>query len=148
MSIRGNTLLLLMVTIVFSACRPTAVRAAIPDNWRLVVSPDGRRIQKADGSDWFWLGDTAWALFIRLNREQVDQYLEKRAGQGFTLIQAVAVMGYSFPWNAPNAYDDRPFHHGDVGNPNEAFWDRADYIINKARSLGMYVALLPAWGSF
>ena len=148
MSVHWDMKLLIMVTIVFSACLPAAVQAAVPDNWRLVVSPDDRRIQKADGSDWLWLGDTAWALFIRLNREQVDQYMEKRASQGFTVIQAVAVMGYSFPWNAQNAYGDRPFHNGNADNPNEAFWEHADYIINKARSLGMYVALLPAWGSF
>ena len=140
--------LMIMVTIAFLTCLPMAAQAVIPDNWRLVISPDGRRIQKADGSDWLWLGDTAWALFIRLNREQASQYLEKRANQGFTVIQTVAVMGYSFPWNAPNAYGDRPFHNGNAGNPNEAFWEHADYIINKVKDLGMYVALLPAWGSF
>ncbi|MBS10472.1 MAG: hypothetical protein CME19_02565 [Gemmatimonadetes bacterium] len=119
-----------------------------PHKWGLGVSPDGRRIQKADGSDWLWLGDTAWALFIRLDREQVDRYLEKRADQGFTVIQAVAVMGYSFPWNAPNAYGNRPFHDDDCARPNESFWEHADYIIDKAGHLGLHVALLPAWGSF
>jgi len=94
------------------------------------------------------MGDTAWALFLRLDREQADRYLEKRAIQGFSVIQAVAVMGYSFTWNAPNLYDDRPFQADDPSRPNEPFWEHADYIIDKAKRLGMYVALLPTWGSF
>lgn len=120
----------------------------IPDNWKLVVSDDGRRIQKADGSDWLWLGDTVWALFIRLNREEIDDYLRRRAEQRFTVIQTVAVMGYSFPWNAPNAYGEVPFIDGDESRPNDRFWEHADYIIDRARHFGLYVALLPAWGSF
>lgn len=136
------------VTSAVAARNSTEKQTAIPDNWKLVISPDGRRIQKADSSDWLWLGDTVWALFIRLNREDVDKYMEKRASQGFTVIQAVAVMGYSFPWNAPNQYGQCPFHDGDPSKPNEEFWKHADYIINRAKSLGMYVAILPAWGSF
>ena len=38
----------------------------------------------------FWLGDTAWELFHRLNREEADKYLKNRA-EGFTVIQAVAM---------------------------------------------------------
>ena len=35
----------------------------------------------------FWLGDTAWELFHRLDSGQADQYLKRRAEQGFTVIQ-------------------------------------------------------------
>ena len=42
--------------------------------WDLQVSDDRRGLVKADGSPWFWLGDTAWDLFIRLDRENVHAY--------------------------------------------------------------------------
>ena len=42
------------------------------NKWTLVISQDKMRIQKADGSDWFWLGDTGWSLFQELNREEAE----------------------------------------------------------------------------
>ncbi|MFC1634313.1 DUF4038 domain-containing protein [Planctomycetota bacterium] len=85
----------------------TFTHAAVPDNWKLAVSEDGMRIQKADGSDWYWLGDTAWSLFQELNREDAEAYFSIRASQGFTVIQAVVVMGWNRDWNDKNAYGQR-----------------------------------------
>lgn len=58
---------------------------------RLQVAADGRFLGHADGRPFFYLGDTAWELFHRLHREEVDHYRCRRAAQGFTLIQAEAV---------------------------------------------------------
>ena len=118
------------------------------NDWMLAISDDGRRIQKANGSDWYWLGDTGWSLFQELNREDADYYFSTRASQGFTVIQAVAVMAWSRGWNDANAYGHQPFHNGDVNKPNEEFWKHADWLVNKAKEYGLYVALLPAWGSY
>lgn len=136
------------VTFKSAAQSRTAAQAAISDNWRLVISEDGLRIQKVDGSDWYWLGDTAWSLFQELNREDAEFYFSTRASQGFTVVQAVVVMGWNRDWNEENAYGHHPFHDGDASNPNEAFWQHADWLINKAKEYGLYVALLPAWGSY
>ena len=62
--------------------------------WQLRVSDDKRSLVKADGSPWFWLGDTAWDLFIRLNREELREYFRNRQEKGFTVIQGVVLMGY------------------------------------------------------
>jgi hypothetical protein len=114
----------------------------------LEVSEDGRRIQKADGSDWYWLGDTAWSLFQELNREDAEYYISTRASQGFTVIQAVVVMGWNRDWNDENVYGHRPFHDGDAGKPNEDFWQHTDWLIEEVKEHGMYMAIIPAWGSF
>lgn len=53
-------------------------------------------------------------------------------------------MGWSRDWNDENAYGHRPFHNGDVSKPNEEFWKHADWLINKAKEYGLYVAFLPA----
>ena len=123
-------------------------QGARSDNWTLKISSDGMRIQKANGSYWFWLGDTGWSLFQELKREDADYYFSTRASQGFTVIQAVVVMGWSRDWNDANAYGHRPFHNGDANNPNEMFWQHADWLIKKAMEYELYVALLPAWGSY
>jgi hypothetical protein len=114
----------------------------------LSISEDGLRIERSDGTDWFWLGDTGWSLFQELNREDADYYFSNRASQGFTVIQAVGVMGWSRDWNDENAYGHSPFHNGDASKPNEEFWKHADWLINKAKEYGLYVAFLPAWGSY
>jgi hypothetical protein len=106
------------------------------------------RIQKVNGTDWYWLGDTGWSLFQELNREDADFYFSTRASQGFTVLQAVVVMGWNRDWNDQNAYGHRPFHNVDAGDPNEDFWIHADWLINKAKDYGLYMALLPAWGSY
>jgi hypothetical protein len=99
-----------------------------PDQWRLAISEDGMRIQKSDGTDWFWLGDTGWSLFQELNREDAEFYFSTRASQGFTVIQAVIIMGWNRGWNDKNAYGHSPFHNGEVSNPNVEFWNHADWL--------------------
>ncbi|MGB4401064.1 MAG: DUF4038 domain-containing protein [Daejeonella sp.] len=56
---------------------------------QLKVSSDQRFLQSSTGKPFFWLGDTAWELFHRLDREEAEMYLEDRAKKGFTVIQAV-----------------------------------------------------------
>lgn len=53
---------------------------------RLKVSKNNRYLVKEDGSPFFYLGDTAWELFHRLNREEADLYLRNRAAKGFNVI--------------------------------------------------------------
>jgi hypothetical protein len=57
------------------------------------VSANGRHFVGRDGHPFFWLGDTAWLIAQKTRREDVDFYLQTRASQGFTVIQAAAVMG-------------------------------------------------------
>ena len=49
---------------------------------RLKVSGNKRFLLTDDGKPFFWLGDTAWELFHRLNRDEADHYLRTRAEQG------------------------------------------------------------------
>ncbi len=117
----------------------------------LAVSDNGRFLQYADGTPFFYLGDTAWELFHRLNREEAGIYLEDRARKGFNVIQAVLVAEFDGV-RGPNAYGCLPFVDSDPlmpdikeGSAND-YWDHVDYVIDKANSLGMYIGLLPAWG--
>jgi hypothetical protein len=113
---------------------------------RLQVSPNHRYLQYENGKPFFYLGDTAWLLFQRLNREEATQYLTNRSQKGFTVIQAV-VLPPADGLKGPNAYGDMPFISGDIGRPNEAFFRHVDFIVNKAEELGMFTGVLPTWGS-
>ncbi len=98
-----------------------------------------------DGKPFFWLGDTAWELFHRLNREEADAYLKRRAEQGFTVIQAV-VLAEQDGLHTPNAYGEKPLINDDPLKPNEAYFKQVDYIIDKAAEVGLNIGLLPTWG--
>ncbi len=93
----------------------------------------------------FWLGDTGWELFHRLNREQADRYLKTRSSQGFTVIQAVVLAEFD-GLHTPNAYGDLPLLNDDPTTPNENYFKHVDYIINKAAEAGLVIGLLPTWG--
>lgn len=117
----------------------------------LQVSPNGHYLQYADGKPFFYLGDTAWELFHRLNREEADQYLDNRAGKGYNVIQAVALSEVEGV-DVPNAYGHKPLVDRNPARPatkegdNNDYWDHVDYIVQQANAKGMYVGLLPTWG--
>lgn len=112
---------------------------------QLSVSKDKHYLIKKDGTPFFWLGDTAWELFHRLNREEAKEYLKNRADKGFTVIQAV-VLAELDGLNTPNAYGDKPLIDNDPTKPNEAYFKHVDFIINEAQKLGLIIAVLPSWG--
>ena len=114
-------------------------------NAQIKVSQNKRFLETHDGKPFFWLGDTAWELFHRLNREEADLYLKNRADKGFTVIQAVALAEID-GLHDPNPYGEIPLENDDPTKPREAYFQHVDYIIKKAESLGLYIGLLPTWG--
>ena len=56
---------------------------------KLRVSENHRYLKFEDGEPFFYLGDTAWQLIHRLNRNEANLYLSNRAEKGFTVIQTV-----------------------------------------------------------
>jgi hypothetical protein len=112
----------------------------------LRVASSGRTLEYEDGTPFFYLGDTAWQLFHRLDREQADRYLVNRAAKGFTVIQAVALAELG-GLERPNAYGDLPLAGRDPTRPNEAYFRHVDRCVDRAAELGLVVGLLPTWGS-
>ena len=112
---------------------------------QLRVSDNQRFLQHADGRPFFWLADTCWELLHRGTREDATLLLEDRAKKGFTVIQAV-VLGEEDGLRVPNPYGHTPFDDFDPTRPNEDYFKHVDWVIAKANSLGLVVALLPTWG--
>ena len=114
----------------------------------LKVSENKRFLVQEDGTPFFWLGDTAWELFHRLNREEADRYLENRAAKGFTVIQAVAIAELDGHTD-PNPYGHLPLVDLDPARPavkdgpDNDYWDHVDYIVEQGQLAGA-VHRLPA----
>ena len=111
----------------------------------LKVSENGRYLTNPDGSAFLWIGDTAWELFHKLDREEATEYLKNRKAKGFTVIQAV-VLAENEGLRTPNPYGDVPFVDFDPTKQNEAYFQHVDFIVNKAEDLGLYIGMLPTWG--
>ena len=109
------------------------------------VHPSGRTLMTEAGTPFFWLGDTAWELFHRLMLGEAEHYLSRRAAQGFTLIQAVALAEFD-GLRAPNANGDLALVNDDPSRPNEPYFAHVDAIVRLAAAHGLYIGLLPTWG--
>jgi len=142
----------------------------------LKVSDNKRFFQTEQGKPFFWLGDTGWLLFSKCSRADALLYLDARKKQGFNVIQAmvlhelfdVNVYGDSALHNkniaTPNFHliknyelvsKNSDFRHTkgklkDLPLQNQkgySFWNHIDFIVDEAAKRGIYVAMVPIWGS-
>lgn len=119
----------------------------------LSVSANHRYLE-AGGKPFFWLGDTAWLLLSRLNREETEHYLSTRQRQGFNVVQLMVLHTNKMT----NRYDAPALVDGDPGRPRSTpgsdptkaseydYWDHLDWVVERAAAHGIYVAMVPAWG--
>jgi len=112
---------------------------------QLKLSSDRHNLVTKDGKPFFWLGDTGWELFHRLDKQSAEAYFKKRSEQGFTVIQAV-VLAELDGLHTPNANGDLPLMNDDPLKPNEPYFKYVDTLIELAGKSGLYIALLPTWG--
>ncbi|NTV84358.1 MAG: DUF4038 domain-containing protein [Bacteroidales bacterium] len=111
----------------------------------LKVSENNRFLIHADGTPFFYLGDTGWELFHRLDKTETEKYLENRRSKGFTVIQAV-VLAEVDGLNTPNMEGNKPLFDNDPLKSNEAYFAHVDWVIRKAAEKGIFIVLLPTWG--
>jgi len=121
----------------------------------LKVSENNRYLVDGQGEPFFWLGDTAWLLFTKLNREDAITYLDNRKQKGFNIIQVMAIPSVE----SANVYGDSAFTSKSVAQPRTTegsqfddstaydYWDHVDYVIKEAAKRNLYMALVPVWGN-
>ena len=120
---------------------------------KIKVSDNQRFLTYDNGKPFFYLGDTAWELFHRLNREEALLYLQDRAAKGFNVIQAVVIAELD-GISTGNAYGHLPFHNQDPTKPaiqeghENDYWDQVDFIVQEANKLGLFIGMLPTWGRY
>jgi hypothetical protein len=121
----------------------------------LRVSDNHRYLETETGDPFFWLGDTGWLLFTKLTREEAEKYFDNRRENGFNVIQVMVLHSL----NAVNIYGDSALINYRIDQPRTTpgnsfdnqeeydFWDHVDYLIDMAAQKGLYMALVPVWGS-
>jgi len=113
----------------------------------LQLSDNKRYLEKASGQPFFWLADTGWEMFHRLSRKEIDHYMSSRQEQGFNVIQCV-ILSEINGVTVPNAEGHLPLVELDATQPNESYFKLVDYAVRKAADMGIYLAMLPTWGSY
>jgi hypothetical protein len=122
----------------------------------LQISDNHHYLTTSKKKPFFWMGDTAWLLLKKLNREDAEIYLEDRKNKGYNVIQVMVIHDMN---DAVNVYGDSALVNKNIATPFTTpgksfenateydFWDHADYIIDLAKKKEIYVALVPVWGS-
>lgn len=91
------------------------------------LSVKGNYLFKND-KPFFWLGDTAWLMLNKIEFNDVIIYLKNRKSLGFNVIQTILI-------------PDENTKYNDI-----KYWNYVRSVIDYAKSLDLYIALLPAWG--
>ncbi|WP_238698812.1 apiosidase-like domain-containing protein, partial [Flavobacterium circumlabens] len=93
--------------------------------------------------------------FGKLDREGVTKYFQDRKEKGFNVVQVMVLHSL----NVTNVYGDKALVNEDVSkplttagnnfnNPQEYdYWDHVDYTLDVAQKNGIYVAMVPVWGT-
>ncbi len=115
------------------------------------VSDDKRHFQHADGTPFFWLGDTWWMGFTsRLTWPDGFQTLTAdRVKKGFTVVQIVAGLYPDMPPFDPRGADEGGFPwQPDYTSINPAYFDMADVRIQHLVDNGIAPCVVGCWGYF
>ena len=111
----------------------------------LKISEDKHHLVYDNGEPFIWIGDTAWELFHRCNKEEVELYFNDRSKKGFNVVQAV-ILAELGGLKKTNSYGEYPLIDNDPMKPNEKYFEFVDWVIKKAAEYNIYLAVLPTWG--
>ena len=105
-----------------------------------------RHFERQDGSRFWFMGDTAWALYTdneqeKHDRKAAERYLEARSAGGFNAVHSM-LMSEAGWGNAGGP----PFN--DIGREklNPKYWQEVDHRLAYANRLGLVCGLVAAWG--
>jgi len=121
------------------------------NNGPIRVAPDRRHFEHADGTPFFWLGDTWWmGLCHRLHfPDEFAQLAKDRVKKGFNVVQLVAGL-------YPDMHPFDPRGANEAGFPWEAeyahirpvYFDAADLRLWYLIEQGITPCIVGAWGYF
>ena len=99
-------------------------------NGRLVVSENNRYIVHENGQPFFWMGNTAWLLPERLNREEAEYFLEKDRLAGYN-VEQIQVLNAIPTFNVyGHAANNAEFDFSKVSKPGVyGYWEHLDYCL-------------------
>ena len=109
------------------------------DNFGNLSISENRRYLMEGDKPFFWLGDTAWLMFLKLDEDEIYTYLRNRKEKGYNVIQTVLIQS---PQDVESSLAS-----GRKDVKKSEYWEFVDRVLNMAEQMGLYIGLLPAWGS-
>ena len=115
------------------------------------VAADRRHLEHADGTPFFWLGDTWWMGLCRRLRWPQDfrVLVADRVAKGFSVIQIVAGLYPDMPYLDPPGANEAgfPWEEGFTG-VNPRYFDQVDLRIAALVDAGLVPCIVGMWGYF
>jgi hypothetical protein len=137
---------LLLISVLVVLFTASVIQASTPLAGPIRAAANKRYFVDANGSPFFWLGDTPWQLFTSYTTSDVQTYLDDRQAKGFTVVQAVLCWWKtSGPGCRNNTANQNPFLNDNPATPNDAYFANVDAIVDAANARGIAVAMLPVW---
>ena len=115
----------------------------------LLVSANHRHFEHADGTPFFWLGDTWWkGLCQRLSWEGFQELTADRKAKGFSVVQIVCGRYPDEPGFLPRWENEggKPYATKDFTAINLSYFDYADRRIQHLADAGIVPAIVGGWG--
>ena len=142
---------LIAAALMLLAVATTSVAGKIYKPWsngRLKVSANNRYIVHENGKPFFWMGNTAWLLPERLNRDEVEYFLQKDRLAGYN-VEQIQVLNAIPTFNIYGKQaNDESFDFGKFTKSGDyGYWEHLDYIVDVAEANGIYIAMDCIWGS-
>lgn len=114
------------------------------------ITPDDR-VLKRGSLPFFWLGDTCWSAFTNMTDAEWQDYIIKRAAQGFNVVQVNALPQWDRCGSTLGLY---PFptqdglHFTYDGTLNKAYFARAGRMAALAAHYGITLAVAVQWCNY
>jgi hypothetical protein len=116
------------------------------------IGPTGRHLIDQHGVPFLMIGESPQAMIGNLSEADADLFLANRQSHGFNTVWINLLCANGTRCHADGTTFDglAPFNHGhnlstyDVSTPNEAYFARADHMLQLAAKYGFLVILDPA----
>jgi Protein of unknown function (DUF4038)/Putative collagen-binding domain of a collagenase len=138
--------LVLLCAVAIPAHAATTTITTPNPNFPLKLSANGHYLTTQDGTPFFIAGDTPWNIINQGTNSDIDTYLADRASRGFTAL-VVELVDNTYSTRSPNNIDGVvPYTvPGNFSTYNPAYYDRFEYLVDRADSYGIAVFCWPLY---
>ncbi|WP_258105743.1 glycoside hydrolase family 140 protein [Marinoscillum sp. MHG1-6] len=154
--LNSGLIVLMLSAGIFSCQKPEKKEAEITGSFRPIkISENQRFFQYDDGEPFFWLGDTGWLIFKKLDRGEIIKYLDDRKDKGYNVIQVMLLHNV----DVESFQGDKALVDNNVATPNVTegddpndpeqydYWDHVAFAVEMAQERDMFMACVPVWGT-
>jgi Protein of unknown function (DUF4038)/Putative collagen-binding domain of a collagenase/FG-GAP-like repeat len=141
--------LVLLCAVAIPAHAATTTITTPNPNFPLKLSANGHYLTTQDGTPFFIAGDTPWNIINQGTNSDIDTYLADRASRGFTAL-VVELVDNTYSTRSPNNIDGVvPYTvPGNFSTYNPAYYDRFEYLVDRADSYGIVIFMWPLYLGF